>query len=108
MCAGAACLHTEQLTWGVQACAPFRSAHKVPWQTATHNPAACRTCDHTSVAQAISSLRAAASHAPDDLPFQSPMGNAQIANADSNGITFNRSPAQVRSWNVLTLCIVIP
>ncbi len=47
--------------------------------------------------QAISALRAAASHAPDDLPFLSSTGSAQIANADSNGIAFSRSPAQVGS-----------
>ena len=45
--------------------------------------------------QAISRLRAAASHAYDDISIASPSGSAQISNADSNSIAFQRTPSQV-------------
>ena len=55
-------------------------------------------------AQVISELRAAASHANDDVPFISASGAAQISNCDpADSFAYNRSPAQVRSSRVLLI-----
>jgi len=45
--------------------------------------------------QAISQLRAAASHANDDVGIMTSSGAASIANADANAIVPGRTPAQV-------------
>ena len=46
--------------------------------------------------QAISALRAAASHAPYDAGIMTASGGAHISDGDANAIAVGRSPAQVR------------
>lgn len=53
--------------------------------------------------QAISQLRAAASHANDDVGIVTSSGAASIANADANAIVLGRTPAQVPLTLTLTV-----
>ena len=64
---------------------------------------ACTVCRRTRMtdtlprsSQAISALRAAASHAPYDAGIMTASGGAHISDGDANAIAVGRSPAQVR------------